>query len=321
VKGRLAVICCAAVTVALSAGPASALATAPTPLFRVLPPVLRTQVGNPLPPAPLFRSRFGLEVGGGYRVSVTTSGSALILIVKHDGHEHDFTESAYLARGVATPNRLQATFGRLGKLSMRFAPRAEGEHERRRRCRGGLRLAQRRGTFLGSFRFRGEDGYVTVRAHRAVGSTLRVIGRCHRRHPHLLRTDSSPPTRGEAASPFAARPPTGVIAIKREGVQLTAFLAFSRHRRASFFALREETRGHLAIARIAVARKRTDLHVNEAATAMRVRPPAPFRGTGLYRAAPDGSTTWTGGLAVNFPGAPRFPLAGTGFETLLEAPF
>jgi hypothetical protein len=321
VKTRLAAICCAAVAVALSAWPHSGLAATPAPLSRVLPPALRTQVGKPLPPAPLFRSRFGLEASGGYRVSVTTYGSALILIVKHNGHGHDFTESVYLARGVATPNRLQATFGRLGKLSMRFRPSAEGEHERRRTCRGGLRLAQRRGAFVGSFRFRGEDGYVQVHAHRATGSTLRVLGRCHRRHPHLLRTKSSPLTPEETSTPFASQPPTGVIAIKREGVQLTAFLAFSRHRRASFFALREETRGHLAIARIAVARKRTELHVDEAATAMRVRPPAPFRRTGAYRAAPDGTTTWTGGLAVNFPGAPRFPLAGAGFEAMLEAPF
>lgn len=308
-KPRPTAIACFAA--ALLLWPPAAAASA-GPLDRSLPPQLRTQVGKPVPPAPLFRSGFAIGSDGRFQVSVRTFGSAVIVLVKKKGKGRDFAESAYLARGVATPNRLQATFGRFGRVSMRFRPATGHEDGHGLACRDGVRLRRQKGVFAGSFRFRGEGGYVSVRAHRAKGSTARVIGTCFHHHAHERRTTSSH---------HAFQPPAGVIAIRREGVQLTAFAAFSRTRRTSFFALREETRGRLAVERLAVASTHGEVHINEAATKLRVHPPAWFDGAGVYRAAPDGSASWSGGLSVNFPGAPRFPLTGVGFETLLEAPF
>ena len=48
-------------------------------------------------------------------------------------------------------------------------------------------------------------------------------------------------------------------------------------------------------------------------------PPAPFAGKGIYRAAPDGSTTWSGTLAVFFPGEPRLSLSGPPFKPTLHS--
>ena len=108
----------------------------------------------------------------------------------------------------------------------------------------------------------------------------------------------------------------------RDGVDFTGFLAIEGRRKTTFLATNEETRGKLAITRVAILRSKAKaVRANEALTRARVSPPAPFHGTGLYRAAPDGTITWSGSLSVNFPGDPRFSLVGPNYETLIEVPF
>ncbi|HWO84398.1 MAG TPA: hypothetical protein VNM38_11515, partial [Solirubrobacterales bacterium] len=63
------------------------------------------------------------------------------------------------------------------------------------------------------------------------------------------------------------------------------------------------------------------IRIDEALTTAKLTPPSPFHGTARYRAYPDGATSWSGDLSVNFPGAPRFPLTGPSWETFLEVPF
>ena len=100
-----------------------------------------------------------------------------------------------------------------------------------------------------------------------------------------------------------------------------SLLAIAAGKRSAFYAIDEETRSKLAIIRLAIAHNPGRLHINESITSGTLAPPAPFQGTGRYRAFPDGSNTWSGNLSVNFPRAPRFPLTGPSFETLLEVPF
>ena len=59
--------------------------------------------------------------------------------------------------------------------------------------------------------------------------------------------------------------------------------------------------------------------INDALTSATIAPPAPFHGKGVYSAAPDGMTSWTGPLSVSFPGAPRTPLTGPEFSAELSA--
>jgi hypothetical protein len=82
-----------------------------------------------------------------------------------------------------------------------------------------------------------------------------------------------------------------------------------------------QTRGDLAILRFAFTASDSAraFSVDNALTRAQVKPPAPFHGTGTYRAASDGTKTWTGGLAINFPGAPRLPLTGPEFKPELAA--
>ena len=286
------------------------------PIKLLLPPLppsqLLTQHGKPVAPTPFFRSGFVLRADG-YKIGVSTFGSAVFLSVWRGGNGRRI-QTAYLARGVARPERLQATFGQFGRVKMRFR---ESRHRtwigQQRTCRGANRFVKRRGVFRGNLRFKGEGGYVSVRVHRARGAVVTEAPKC-RRH-----------RRGGAFDiPFGASfstPLSALLAIARDGVDATAFFAVEDRRSTLFFATNEEARGKLAVVRMAVLRKRTRIRTNEALTAASLSPTAPFHGTGRYRAAPDGTSAWSGNLSVNFPGKPRFPLTGPDFETFLEVPF
>jgi hypothetical protein len=181
-----------------------------------------------------------------------------------------------------------------------------------RTCRGANRFIKRRGVFRGNLRFKGEDGYVSVRVHRAKGVVVTQAPKC-RRH------------RGDGFQiPFGgslSQPRSVLLAIAREGVAATAFFAVEDKRSTLFFSSNEESRGKLAIVRMAVLRRHSRILSNDSLTAASLSPPAPFHGTGRYRATPDGTTSWSGDLSVNFPGAPRSPLTGPDFEPFLEVPF
>lgn len=269
--------------------------------------MLLTEHGDPVHPTPPFRSGFWVERGK-YKVGVSTYGGGLSLEVWRGGRARR-SMTAYLARGVAQPERLQATFGKFGRVSMRFRP--SRNREPGRRCSFGRVLIKQQGLFLGELSFRGEGGYVSVRLHRAKGSILRLGKRCHvHRHRHFNPSDL-----------FFERPEAVMLTVSREGVDSTEVLAIAAKQRSAFAALHDESRDKLAIVRLAEVRKPGKLRFNEALTSGRLTAPHPFRGTGRYRALPDGSQTWTGNLTVDFPGAPRFPLTGPNFETLLEVPF
>jgi hypothetical protein len=281
-----------------------------------LPPAftghLFSQVGSPVPPSRRFRSGFGIDAEHGYRLNVFTFGTAVVLDVSRKWPQHMHVDTYYVARGVSAPQRMQATFGQFGKISMRFRPARSAAARNRVICRHGRRFRQRRGLFVGRFRFKGEGGYVSLALHRAKGSVLTPAGRCP------LSRKARERLREELISLF--EPLAAVLATSRDGVNLTGFLSLEQQGKAAYLAVREESRGRLAIIRYAAAQGDEPFHTNEAASAAMVSPPAPFHGHGHYRAAPDGTTTWTGNLSVNFPGAPRFPLTGPAFETFLEAP-
>lgn len=288
---------------------------AEAPPLRLLPPIPRsrllTQHGKNVSPTPFFRSGFVLKADG-YRVGVSTFGSAVFVEVWRGNRGHR-TMTSYLARGVARPERLQATFGQFGKVRMRFREsRNRTWAGQKRTCRGANRFIKRRGVFRGNLRFKGEGGYVSVRIHRAKGAVVTTAPKCLRRRGR---------GRGPNFGPLFSEPKGALLAIARSGIDSTALLAVESRRSTLFTATAEEARPHLAIVRIAALRKHSPIHANESLSAASVSPPAPFRGTGRYRALPDGSNTWSGDLSVNFPGAPRFPLTGPSFETFLEIPF
>ncbi len=285
------------------------------PPVRLLPPPPRSRLlsqhGEPVSPAPFFRSGFTFKADG-YRLGVSTFGSAVFIEVWR-GDRGRRVATSYMARGVARPERLQATFGNFGEVKMRFRP----SHHRTwvgqlRTCRGADRFIKRHGIFRGNLRFRGEGGYVNVRIHRAKGAVVVPAPKC-------LKHRGRGPGAGFGFNPF--EPQAGLLSVSREGIDSTTFLALEGRRATHFLATTEESRPHVAIVRIAALRKRSPIRIDEALTTAKLSPPAPFHGTGRYRAYPDGTNSWSGDLSVNFPGAPHFPLTGPTWETFLEVPF
>ncbi len=256
------------------------------------------------PPEPSFR----LDTPGGPRVRVLRVGASVAVAIEARDEK---SETAYLARGIASSRRLKASFGDLGEISMRFRPsRAEARRDGSRSCRGKNRYAVRHGVFVGTFRFGGHDEGFAVRVHRVAGEVKRLRPRCAGFHLFLRSASTS----GAFFSPFSA--PRELAARRRSGVDSAELFAFGSPRRISYLAVSDESRGSLATARIAFTKAAgRSLRINEALTSARVSPPAPFHGSATYAASPDGTVSWSGSLSFTVPGGHRVPLTGEGFET------
>jgi hypothetical protein len=302
------------------AGTASSAVAAETPVLAEIRSSLQlpvrgaplTQVGGSVGAAPSrFRSSLAVQAPG-YEIGVFNLGGAVVLDVAGPR-----SETFYLARGVATPRRLRASFGRFGGVSMRFRAASDSNPApARRNCERRHRFLVQRGLFVGQLRFRGEEGYLSARAHRARGSVSTAAPQC--------RPGPGRGGRGSKRSTADTPSALGIRALAaswHEGVDSTAFVAVGLNEHSLFLARSWESRGRLAILRIALAKRGSPFRVSNALTSASASPPAPFHGTGLYRAAPDGTTTWTGDLSVDFPGAPRFPLTGPQFKAAIAVPF
>lgn len=311
--------------------PAAASAN-PLDIPSVVPAQFRAPVRQHLHmPAPheQFESRLELQDQHGYHLAVTGEGDVVAVVVTRPFKRKNPLEfifgpdqavTTYVARGTVTPFRIAASFGKLGKIDVRFKPSGRLTHTpRRRHCRGADRFTDRPGTFVGSVRFTGEKHYVSVRAHRAKGRVRTPLG-----------LDCGGFFRARAAAGALGRPvqqhpsftPTFLTATARHGVSSTELLALKAKKLALLLAVREESHGSIAAIRYAVVvEKPKILSTDDALTRATLDPSAPFHGKGSYQAAPDGTVTWTGPLTVALPGMPRLPLTGEQFETTVGAGF
>jgi hypothetical protein len=254
------------------------------------------------------RPRLILKPQNGYEIAVGGSGSVVVVGVLR---RHPLALSEYLVRGTVSANRLQGSLGQYGRVSVRFHPsRSRMPATSHRRCRGRDRFVVRHGVFVGDIDFTGEDGYVSVHAHRAKGSVRSLALRCERRGRSPRQVGSA--TRSSSEIPFDRRL-RFLVASWRHAVDSAAFLAIGG-RRNLFLAVAEQSEGRLAKLRLALSVASTGFSIDDALTRGRVAPPSPFHGAGTYAAAPDGTKSWTGTLTANFPGAPRYPFTGPPFE-------
>lgn len=295
-----------------------------------VPPQFRSLVRERLhTPRPHGRGeyRFDLETKQNYDLSVIAIGHIVVLEVirasdrpsaHHKSPLRSGAITAYVARGTVTPTRVEASFGELGRVAVRFRPSGRiATSQPRRHCRGADHFTSRLGVFVGNVRFRGENHYVSVRAHRAKGRIRTPL------QLHCAFRFRPPPRR--AARPVRELPtfaPTILGAGHRQALSATELFALQFGKRTLFLAVTEQSRGSMAEVRyaLAVAPDKT-FTFNEELNHAVLKPPAPFHGEGIYGAAPDGTTSWSGPLSVSFPGAPRLPLTGSDFEAKLSSGF
>jgi hypothetical protein len=258
-----------------------------------------------------FRSRFDVKAKGGYKVAVVSQGESVIVAVQRGA---GFATTGYVVRGTATRGRIQASFGKLGMVSMHFRPSADPTWiHPHRSCRGRNRFLARSGVYVGRFRFRGEDGYVSVDVRRAKGAVREVapqcVGRGSRSHFAEGATQSAAEGRDRPERAFLA-------AYWRQGITAAQFVALEGKDGKNDYLFETETaQGRMAIVRAAILfGAHGEFTHDDALTTARVAPPPPFHGAGTYRVAPDGTKTWQGKLSVSMPGDADIPLTGSPFE-------
>ncbi|HEX7245004.1 MAG TPA: hypothetical protein VF245_05495 [Solirubrobacterales bacterium] len=268
-------------------------------------------------------SRFDVQTKGGYDLAVIgLRGVVAVEVskVRPKGAGRKARRGAittYVAHGTATTNRIAASFGRFGEISVRFRPSGRIVKSRRgRHCQGADRYTTRPGVFVGRIHFTGEDRYVQVRAKRAKGRI---------RRPLRLRCASLPPPTAkssQAVKGSALATPGVLEAGWREPLAARELIALRLGARILCFASTEESLGSMAEVRYAFAiGPAGSFTENEALTAAKLKPPWPFAGTGRYAASPDGTRTWTGSLRAALPGAPGLPLTGPEFRVRLDSGF
>jgi hypothetical protein len=297
------------------------------PQFRA---ALRAKLHMP-PPHHGFESSFELEAQHGYTVTVVGEGDVVAVEVSRPlAHgKEDLLEqllgskqsvTAYVARGTVTEHRIAASFGKFGRVDVRFRPTGQVvESGQRRGCRGADHFTSQLGVFTGGVHFSGEEHYVAVRSHRVKGMV---------RSPLHLHCSSRPPRQfsSSRARPVGGGPsftPTFLTATWRHAISSLELITFQLGKTTLFAAVNEESLGSMARMRFALvtAPSKKTFTRNEALTGATITPPEPFHGKGTYQAASDGTTTWTGSLSVSFPGAPRLPLTGEAFKAALASGF
>ncbi len=246
---------------------------------------------------------YWLTIGGhGQTVSLTASPTA-------KPNRKRGAYAVYLARGEVSANSIRARFAGFGRIALRFHPSGRVTHGKPQRgCLGPDRTTTRHGFFTGALSFRGEDGYTATHARRVKGAAV---------SPPAL---NCAPRRGTGHHASQRGKRTSIEAAWKLGLDSVRFAAATdRTHGARYIAASEHSEGQVAIYRVAFARAAQRSFTSDfALSAATVKPPAPFSGTGHFQRGPNGAKTWTGTLAVSFPGEPNVVLTGAPFRTQLN---
>lgn len=270
---------------------------------------------------------------GRYHVSVGNFGESVFLAVETGAvkSQTHVASTSYVAHGTVTESRLEASFGALGELSMRFHPSANRTWVKPdRNCRGLGKFVVRKGTWVGRLRFHGEGGYLSLDVQRVKGTVETIAPQCRSGGGGSGGGGGQEPNRAvrraraerlirPSQEPSLGREVPVLLSRWRDGVRAAEFLGGAGTEGSNFYAATEEPRGRIAIFRTARAEGGSGaMSADQALTRADLSPPAPFHDSGHYRAAADGSTSWDGGLFVSFPGADHYKLTGDPFDPSLQ---
>jgi hypothetical protein len=264
-------------------------------------------------------AEFTLQGSNDYRITVSADpggGRDSIELTATGGSG----EVDYIASGRVTANRIEARLGKLGRISVRFVPSG-----RQRRVKVPKKclperppvVTSRLGSFVGTIRFRGEDGYTRVSTRSAKGGVGDPLANTPKKLSCQFHESSEERKRElESVSLDASSSVTGVSFnasrlfgnLSQDGLSGGPAAPGDDY---LFLAASVERTGRMSIIRSAGALGGSeDFSFDDALTSATVRPPSPFTGTGNFVRNPDGSTGWTGDLAVPLPGLGAVDLTG-----------
>jgi hypothetical protein len=260
----------------------------------------------------------------GFRIYVTGSPKNVRLVASRR-HE----AAIYLDRlGTANQNGIHATFGRVGKIDLRFhalrkTRRTLDQPAHSTGC--DLKLKDKYGYFTGTVVFRGEERFTTLRRSRVYGRAapaqrLKCVARTARPNgvAQMGNSELRPelgigslyPLRSFIAGGEAI---SGIRSLVRSGVSLN--LAKLSPKGVPFRAESIQEDGRLAIIRLLVAKGTSTSFVTGPNKSAIVTPPKPFSGKGEYHGcAPRPVAEWQGSLNVSLPGLSNITFGGNKFD-------
>jgi len=271
----------------------------------------------------------------GYTVAITSSDHRHIQLLAGKGRQL----ASYSVVGRANRNRLDADFGRFGKIRLRFDGQPSKSGEGRPPFCHGKPSQLLVGTLRGKIRFRGTNGFIEIDAQRARavtfhsprqvcerhgeqgGKEVNSIGVVPEPHPHsrlspqrlLRRLDRAKPNGDEAPALqlLVAKRRTATGKLELGAFSVPQFLGIVvADAQESFGRVRVE-RGAVAVVDPAM------LKVDKPAANPRratLQLPKPFSGRGNYVESPGTEPSWTGSLRVHLPGEARVSLTGPEFD-------
>jgi hypothetical protein len=207
-------------------------------------------------------------------------------------------------------DEVRGNLGEFGSFVVHFTPRGKPRRlPRYRWCSGPGPMIQP-GTVRGRIRFRGERGYTRAVAHQASAELETLPGqRCHY---------------GESGHSKHPRRTTAVLQADDEGAgihfEAWRFAPGSRPppQRVFYEASLYQSLGAIrVIRRIRIATVTSTFRLPNFATAPEnavIEPPSPFTGSGTFARTPESTFSWSGDLAVSFPGTDPMSLAGPDFR-------
>jgi hypothetical protein len=284
-------------------------------------------LGGPGSAAARPTAEFTVPGGNGYSVDVTKARNVVTVTVARKrppfatispagavrlANPHNVAVTKYVAPDFPGPESINAKLGAFGTISVSFQP--NGRHKVTRvglgagseRCQGAEKIVRQLGTFSGTIRFAGENGYTAVDLTSAEGS----IGT----PPPSRCVTALERHRGAKASiTFGSRIETILNAHSLTESGIVNFSVVTSGRGVLFAAQSIESGEFVNVLREAIA---TDTQrafaVSSSLESASVVPPGPFSG----RAALHGAA-WRGSLSVAFPGA-IVPLTGSPFQVKLQ---
>jgi len=256
----------------------------------------------------------GLQLKGsnGYYVSVQSSASGPLVLFA----TNSTGSAAYLVRRqAARPDQIKASFGKLGRIALRFQPSGppKAQSALGSECVGSAPTRQK-GRFTGSLRFRGEGGFTTVHSSSVKGEIFRTFRQVCKRPP---KPEGGGKLQGVSLGAYA-----------KEDSNLPSFNAYELTANSplgspsvSYSASVTERRGRITIIRSASGSADPSTFVVSGPTARpitaSVAPPFPFSGTGAFESGSGHPATWSGDLSVSLPGLGTVPLTGSPFTARL----
>ena len=257
-----------------------------------------------------------LKASHGYRLMVLADndgddpgqvqGNVIILAFNHR-HKRS---AAYLTKGVVTTEKLKVDLGKLGRIDLGLVKSGKEVKARAPAPCNREMFEYEKTSYRGSFVFRGEAGYTSVRASRVPVSPQLWINLVCSNHFEVKAEELPPATRGARLG----------AELRGKGAGGTKFEVV-RNRpggRTLVSAVVSERRHGIAIARGTefLTGGATFAYDSSLSTAS-VDLPAPFSGSASYRRDAKPSHRWEGNLTVDLPGRPNVPLVRPGLRPTL----